>query len=116
PSAKTAAGRDANVEFLVKLNHGDAYLVQGDESDTLNDLTGSFVRATKPIAFFSGHQRTQIGENLDQGFSRDHLCEQLAPISMWHDSAFVVPFRNDFTLDSVAPDVARILSASDNND
>ncbi|MCX8054537.1 MAG: IgGFc-binding protein, partial [Ignavibacteria bacterium] len=43
----------------VWLNAGESYLVQAriSTSNTNRDLTGSYVKSTKPIAVFAGHQR-----------------------------------------------------------
>jgi len=51
------------------------------------------------------------GATNEQGdISRDHLVEQLPPVSAWGNSAIVVPFAT-----SSGADLVRIISAEDNN-
>jgi len=115
PSALTRQGITAGTQIKILLYKGDVYLVQGDPSDGLNDLTGSHIEADKPIAVFSGHVRTQIpfnAVNANSGgqTSRDHLCEQLSPVNTWGDSVLVIPYKSDSL-----PDLVRILSSNDGN-
>lgn len=114
PSALTAGGKPANVPFKVLLNKGDCYLVQGEETQRNNDLTGTLIESELPIAVLSGHVRTGMPEGYNnQGTtrpSRDHLIEQLPPVSAWGDSAFVIPFAT-----SDEPDLVRIISSEDGN-
>lgn len=119
PAARTANGRTG--PFGILLNRGDVYLVQGDRNDMNNDLTGSLIESELPIAVFSGHERTEIPKNARnrdpgnpsqmQSTSRDHLIEQLPPVSAWGDSALVIPFAT-----SDNPDLIRIISAEDSNE
>lgn len=120
PAAQTANGRAGGRSFGILLNRGDVYLVQGDATDASNDLTGSLIESELPIAVFTGHERAAIPwnarnrdpdfPNQTRGASRDHLVEQLPPVSAWGDSALVIPFA---TADN--PDLVRIVSAEDNN-
>jgi IgGFc binding protein/Secretion system C-terminal sorting domain len=103
-------GNAVGVPFNVRLNKGDSYLVEGTR-DLTNDLTGSLIESDQPIAVFSGHHRTSIPDtavNDEDGTSRNHLVEQLPPVSAWGDSALVVPY---FT--SPLPDLIRVLCAED---
>lgn len=114
PKARTAFGKPANVPFDIVLNKGDVYLLQSSTWGG-EDLTGSLIESDRAIAVISGHERAAIpeGATLFDGSpaSRDHLVEQLPPVSAWGDSAFVVPHA---TADR--PDVVRILSSEDGND
>jgi hypothetical protein len=113
PAAATFAGRPAMTPFTITLNAGEVYMVQGDPLDGTNDQTGSHIESDQPIAVFSGHMRTQIpenGTNANGNVSRDHLIEQMPPVSAWGDSALVVPYAT-----SVKPDLVRIVSAEDGN-
>jgi hypothetical protein len=113
PKSRTAFGKAANTPIDIVLNRGDVYLVQSSV-DGGEDLTGSLIEADRAIAVFSGHERAAIPFNATlydgQPPSRDHLVEQLPPVSAWGDSAFVVPHA---TADR--PDLVRIISAEDNN-
>lgn len=116
PNAITGLGKPTKLPFTVLLNKGDSYLVMGEANETGNDLTGSLIESDLPLAVFSGHMRAGIPEGFNNVGSnpprpsRDHLVEQLPPVSAWGDSALVIPY---FTSDY--PDVVRIVSAEDNN-
>jgi hypothetical protein len=107
----SSKGTPANTPFAVRLNKGDTYLVQGDLNNASNDLTGSLIESDQPIAVFSGHMRTAIPGNakdIDGSTSRDHLVEELPPVSAWGDSALVVPYAT-----SALPDLVRVVCAED---
>lgn len=114
PTARTSTAKPANIPFRVLMNKGDVYMVHGDKNQAGNDVTGSLVESDLPLAVFSGHVRVGMPEgfnNVDRLTpSRDHLIEQLPPVSAWGDSAIVIPYA---TADS--PDVVRVVSAEDNN-
>jgi len=99
----------------VTINRGDVYLVQGVASDFSNDLTGSLIESDEPIAVLSGHVRTEMphdfrSEDDTSTTSRNHLVEQMPPVSAWGDSALVVPYAA-----SSLPDLVRVVSSSDGN-
>ncbi|HEY6171665.1 MAG TPA: IgGFc-binding protein, partial [Candidatus Kapabacteria bacterium] len=113
-NASSSNGKPAKTPFNILLNKGDTYLIQGDADIKDNDLTGSLVESDLPLAVFTGHMRAgipagfnNVGSNRP---SRDHLIEQVPPVSAWGDSALVIPY---FSSDN--PDVVRIVSAEDNN-
>ncbi len=115
PSAKTLGNHAATKGFSLTLQAGDSYLVEGDPTTYNNDLTSSHIVATKPIAVFSGHIRASVPQfYLDDQLasSRDHLVEQVPPVTAWGDSALVVPFASSKTIE---PDVVRIISGADSN-
>ncbi|MBH23094.1 MAG: hypothetical protein CMH57_01275 [Myxococcales bacterium] len=45
----------------------------------INDLSGSIIRASKPIAVFGGHEEAVVGD----GCCAEHLEQQLFPTSIW---------------------------------
>lgn len=92
PSAPTY--RYGLQEQRVRLNRGEVYLVQAriTPSDLRADLTGTEIRATKPVAVFAGHQRAVVPVGESGLTSRDCLLEQLPPVTAWGNSAIVVPF------------------------
>ena len=114
PNDTTSSGRSPREPFAVRLDRGDVYLVQGNADRKGNDLTGSLIQSTNPIAVFSGHMRAGIPEGFNNiganRPSRDHLVEQLPPINLWGNEMIVVPYES-----SDSPDVVRILSATDGN-
>ncbi len=76
----------------VLLQRGDAYLVQAFVSAQRqnDDLTGSRVRATKPIAVLGAHYRAQVPIISEQA-SRDCLVEQLPSTDVWGKRVVVPP-------------------------
>jgi hypothetical protein len=90
PNSTTTNNHPVGVPFSVLLNKGETYLVYGDPNDGSSDLTGSSVVATNPIAFLSGHDRTEIIH--DQGQSRNCLVEQIPPNNMLGTSFITVPY------------------------
>jgi len=101
----------------VWLNSGESYLVQAriSTSNTNRDLTGSYVKSTKPIAVFAGHQRATIPIDLkDNNPSRDFLCEQMIPTRSWGKNAIVVPFETPKDIITSGKDLIRILASNDN--
>ncbi len=90
PSSTTLNKHQVGTPFTVTLNQGETYLVYGDPNDLNSDLTGSAVSATQPIAFLSGHDRTELIHN--QGQSRNCLVEQIPPNSTLGTSFITVPY------------------------
>lgn len=98
----------------VMLQQGEVYLVQSVPDNDRFDLTGSRVKANKPIAVFGGHQRVRVplgSRNIAS--SRDCLIEQMPPINTWGRSALLVNFPDPPDEMRLGPDRFRILAARD---
>ena len=114
---KVATYVNGNVKQTITLNKGDVYLVQALIDDTTNhpDLTGSKITSDKPIAIFSGQQRSLIPASVNTSNpSRDYLCEQIPPVSTWGKNAFLIPPKEAVTTNSEKGSLFRILAAFDN--
>lgn len=76
----------------VLLQRGEAYLLQAFVSAQRqnDDLTGSRVRSTKPIAVLGAHFRAQVPIIAEQA-SRDCLVEQLPSTDVWGKHVVVPP-------------------------
>jgi len=86
PSA-TVAGHPAGVPFTVNLDAGQAYrlaLIAG-----ANDLAGTIVTATNPVAVFGGASKT--GVPFDGAADGNHLYEQMLPTKYWGTRFITVP-------------------------
>ncbi|MDW8074717.1 MAG: hypothetical protein RMK00_02965 [Bacteroidota bacterium] len=82
-SARTDKGRRYGESWTVTLQPGQCYIVQGDGTTRGEfDLSGSIVRANKPIGFLSFHQRTMVPSCCIWN-GRDHMIEMLPPTSTW---------------------------------
>jgi hypothetical protein len=98
----------------VRLQRGESYLLQADTriNTGRGDLTGSRVKATKPVAVFGGHQRTVLPIQLKAALSsRDHLVEQMPPVETWGKSIFLVPHAQPSNQAIAGSDVYRIVAA-----
>ena len=57
------------------------------QAHSKGDLTGTYISADKPVSFFSGNQKTNIG----RGSSQDHLVEQQLPVDSWGKKFAISP-------------------------
>ncbi|MEZ5104393.1 MAG: PKD domain-containing protein [Draconibacterium sp.] len=110
PTKVTDKLKEKDSTFSVSLNRGQVYQVQsenlvGSYQTGQGDLTGSYVYADKPIAFYSGSLSTTIpgGE-----CCWDHLYEQIPAVRSWGREYFAVPLK------SREKDRYRILAAEEN--
>ncbi|MCS6999425.1 MAG: choice-of-anchor D domain-containing protein [Candidatus Kapabacteria bacterium] len=94
PTVPTEGGKSAGQWHSVTLGRGECYLVkayplpQGE-----GDLSGTWIRANKPITVVSGHVRASVPIGLPQRLdSKDHLVEMLLPNSVLGSSYVTVPF------------------------
>ncbi len=109
PSSSTQNNHPLGKPFSVTLNHGQTYLVYGNANDMSSDLTGTAVSATKPIAFLSGHDRTELFHA--EGASRNCLVEQIPPNNTLGTSFLTVPYAGR---PSPVPDYFRIVAPYNN--
>jgi hypothetical protein len=75
------------------------------------DLTGTSVRANGPIAVFSGHDCTNVPEDL---VACDHLEEQLLPVATW-GRRYAVTVLRDRVAEPDESSIIRIMSQADDN-
>ena len=109
PSKVTDLLKPAKVPFTITLNKGDLYQVQSMNHANLvgqGDLTGSYIKSDKPVAFYSGSWSTTIPIGATSAW--DHLYEQIPPIRSWGRKFVTVPFSGR------SVDVFRILASEDN--
>ena len=92
----------------VTLNAGETYQIKSRE-----DLTGTIVRSVssnntdcKKVAVFGGNVFTNVG---GCGDARDHLFEQMFPLSTWGQNFLYVPYET-----RLGGDYIKILAAFDN--
>lgn len=98
----------------VVLMQGESYLVQTDvRRAPFGDLTGSQVVADKPVAVFSGHQRTSLPRETVALVSRDCLVEQMNPVRTWGKRAFLAPFEQSTNEAQLGNDLYRVVARFD---
>lgn len=100
PSRDIESDKPAGQPFTVSLNRNEVY-----QFSSQDDLTGSYIRSTAPVAVMSGAVCSNVPRG---GLWCDHLSEMMIPLSAWGRSYLTVP------LASKERDVVRIL-ASENN-
>lgn len=98
------------VPFTVGLNRGQVYFAQASLNGE-QDVSGTQIRSTKPVAVFGGNRRTSIPTTV--GNYRDHLVEQMPPLDAWGTSAILTP-HFEITPAVTYPAVARTVAALDN--
>lgn len=103
-------GRPTTDPFVIGLNKGEVFFAQAS-LDGPQDITGTQIRSTKPVAAFSGNKRTSIPTSV--GNFRDLLVEQMPPLESWGNTAIIPPLF-DVTPQSSYTPVARIVAAVDN--
>lgn len=87
----------AGYPYSVLLNRGDVYQVTANyERNRTCDLTGSYIKADKPIAVFSGHQCAYVTPRIS---ACNHLVEQMPPLTSWGKHFYVgqLQFRSAYT-------------------
>lgn len=108
PTAPTEPGPDfpalpAGQPHTVALQQFDVLHVQAAATDIMqtetNDLTGTILQATQPVAVWGGHDCMVVG-----GGNCDHLETQLAPVATWGDHYVAA------RLATPAPNVYRVVS------
>jgi hypothetical protein len=98
-----------NAEFTVTLGRGQVFFGQADVIASKElDVSGTQIRANKPVAVFGGNKRTSIPTRV--GNYRDHLVEQLPPLEAWGKGALLTPHFK-VTPQSTDTAVVRILAA-----
>jgi hypothetical protein len=78
----------------VQLRRGQSYLVQAHigANNTRDDLTGTLVESSKPVAVVSSHSRAQV-PYIRSSSTRDVLHEQSPATEYWGKIVYVAPLR-----------------------
>jgi PKD repeat protein len=110
PSRVTDRGIPKDSTLTVILNKGQVYQVQSENIldshlDGQGDLTGSFISASKPVAFYSGSLSTRVPSGQ---CCWDHLYEQIPPVHSWGLEYYLAPLKTR------QQDRYRIMAAHDN--
>lgn len=94
PTVPTEGGRQPNQWHEVVLQRGECFLVKSYPlQQGQGDLTGTLIRADKPIAVLSGHVRASVPIGLPAMLdSKDHLVEMLLPNNLLGSSYVTIPF------------------------
>ncbi|MCY1718831.1 PKD domain-containing protein [Prolixibacteraceae bacterium Z1-6] len=110
PSKVTDQLVQAGDSINITLNKGEVYQVQSKNRNNLSgqgDLTQSYIKSSKPVAFYSGSLGTTVPAT--SGTSAwDHLYEQIPPIHSWGREYYTTPLK------SRNSDRYRIIAAEDN--
>ncbi|HEY2973146.1 MAG TPA: PKD domain-containing protein [Pyrinomonadaceae bacterium] len=104
--AVTTGTRIAGVPYAITLNQGQTYMLSNEIAGQANDLSGSIITSSKPVAVFGGHRSASIPDGVAYS---DHLVEQLPPTDTWGKHFVTLPFAT-----RLSGDTFRFLAASDN--
>jgi len=83
-------GPDANGRINVRLQPHEVLNVEGGGATPVEDLTGSTITSSKPVAVFGGHSCTFIPFSAP---ACDHLESQLFPIETWGTRFIAAPLK-----------------------
>jgi hypothetical protein len=93
PTANTQK-HPKGIEYSVRLRRGQVYqIIPKIEPFSNCDLTGTFIKANKRIAVFSGHQCSYVPKSI---IACNHLVEQLPPIPSWGRHFYLGTFKSRF--------------------
>ncbi len=107
PACATAGGNQRGIPFTVTLQPGHCYLVRSAPGRLgTNDLTGSRIVSSKPVALLSGHVRASV-PTYDNS-SKDHLVEMLPSVNQYGKEFATAPFAI-----SEVGDYFRIVTSAD---
>ena len=85
----TTGTRLAGVAYNITLNQGQTYLLRNTNAAP-QDLSGTIITSTKPIAVFGSMQCA----NIPDGYvACDHIVEQLPPTTAWGKNFISVPLK-----------------------
>ncbi len=107
-TAGTTNGLPAGRNLSMALNRGQTLQLESStDASRKNDLTGTIVTSTKPIAFFTGHRCAQVPATMSYC---DMLLEMEPPVNKW-GTDFILSrfFGKDYY-------VARVVANQDNTD
>ncbi len=92
-----SASSGISSSFSMRLDKGESYLLKGYASTLkhVNDLTGTRVKANKPIGIVSGHMRSAVPIKEDTiAQTKDYLMEMLPPVESWGMDFVTIPWGN----------------------
>ncbi|NGO40135.1 HYR domain-containing protein [Limisphaera ngatamarikiensis] len=90
PSPTTVI-KTPGVAYTVVLQPGDVYQLR-DTNDAPADLTGTLIKATRPVAVFAGHACANV-PTANQWYC-DTLVEQLLPVNAWGGEYHLAPLAS----------------------
>ena len=81
---------------------------------SLEDLSGTKIVTDKPVSVFSGHQCSNVPQNVG---ACDHLIEQIPPTALWGKVYYIVPLasKSSYTIKILAAYNSTIVNVYCNN-
>lgn len=99
----TTGSREAGIPYSINLNQFQTYTLQSDNPG--EDLTGTIIQSTAPIAVFSGNRCVDIPIGYHYC---DHIVEQMLPVNAWGKSYVAMPMAS-----RSGGDFLRIMASAD---
>ncbi len=97
PGVNSGPGSNGSKQpFQISLNRGQCYMVKSTAGDISNDISGTSVVSSKPVAVIGGHENA-FTDGSDIGNitleARDYMIEQMIPCEYWDSTGYVsIPF------------------------
>jgi len=84
--------------YTVNLQRGQCYLVKSASDDDGDDISGSVVESSLPVAVIAGHENAAIGGVSNRALEgRDFMVEQMYPVNMWDTTGYVmIPTKDSY--------------------
>jgi hypothetical protein len=93
PNFISEKGAPAGVPIIINLNRGQSYEIRPD--DPYDQISGTKVRACKPIAVFSGTQGVYYSPDLEGTICcTDRVWDQIMPTKYWGTKFYTAPFES----------------------
>jgi hypothetical protein len=88
--AHTGTGANGTARpFSISLSKGQCYFVKSNGKDASQDMSGSLIEATKPVAVIAGNEDAFLG-GIDPYYleGRDFMIEQMVPVEYWDSAGY----------------------------
>jgi hypothetical protein len=79
------------IPYNVMLMRGQCYVVRSASADSTDDISGSIVESSKPVAVIAGHENAALGGLSNRSLEgRDYMVEQMYPATVWDSTGYVM--------------------------
>jgi hypothetical protein len=92
--------------YSVSLARGQCYLVRSKGNQSDDDISGSTIVSTKPVAVIAGQENGALGGVTNRNLEgRDFMVEQMYPTTLWDTTGYVmIPLKDSQPADATLYD------------